>query len=248
MKREKGVTNEIANEQKYIASMHADRELKALIDNLYLSIVKYRYSYNFNWLGHPIIQFPQDIVAMQELIWKVKPDLIIETGIAHGGSLILSASMLELIGQDGHVVGIDVDIREHNRIKIEKNPMNKRITMLQGSSTDKNIIKQVNEFAKGKKCVFVILDSNHTHEHVLMELNLYSPLVTKGSYLVVYDTLVEDLSDDLFSNSPWGKNNNPKTAVWEFLKRNNRFVIDTDFEEKLLITSAPDGYLKCVKN
>lgn len=206
-----------------------------------------KYSYNFSWLGRPIIQYPQDIMAMQELIWQVKPDLIIETGIAHGGSLIFYASMLELLGGDGELIGIDLDIREHNRIEIEKHPMYKRIEMLEGSSTDPEIIDSVKELAKGKKSVMVVLDSNHTHEHVLEELRLYSPFVTVGSYCVVFDTIVEDLPDDFFSDRPWGKGNNPKTAVHEFLKENDSFEIDDNVENKLLITVAPDGYLKRIK-
>lgn len=238
----------IVNEQNIISNMQADKELKEQRDKLYLALVKYRYSYNFNWLGRPIIQFPQDIVAMQEIIWEVKPDLIIETGIAHGGSLIFYASMLELIGGDGQVVGVDIDIREHNRAEIEKHPMYKRITMLQGSSIDEGIKKKVYDFAREKKRVLVVLDSNHTHDHVLREIQLYSPLVTKGSYLIVFDTAIEDLPEGAFSDRPWDKGNNPKTAVWEFLKTNDRFIIDKEIENKLLITVAPDGYLRCVKD
>lgn len=207
-----------------------------------------KYSYNFSWFGRPIIQYPQDMIAMQEIIWQVKADLIIETGIAHGGSLIFSASLLELLGGDGQVLGIDIDIREHNRVEIEKHPMYKRITMIQGSSIDENIAKQVYDFAKDKKRILVLLDSMHTHDHVLKELQLYSPLVTKGSYLVVFDTIIEDMPDDFFPDRPWGRGNNPKTAVWEFLKNNDRFVVDKEIEHKLLITVAPDGYLKCIKD
>lgn len=206
-----------------------------------------KYSYNFSWMGRPIIQYPQDILAMQEIIWKVNPDLIIETGIAHGGSLIFYASMLELLGGEGQVLGIDIDIREHNRGEIEKHPMFKRIKMIQGSSVDTGIVKKASDFAKGKKCVLVVLDSNHTHDHVLKELENYSPLVTKGSYLVVFDTIVEDLPRKFYPDRPWDKGNNPKTAVFEFLKHNDRFVIDKDIEQKLLITVAPSGYLQCVK-
>ena len=208
----------------------------------------YKYSYNFSWLGRPIIQYPQDIIAMQEIIWQVKPQLIIETGIARGGSLIFYASMLELLNNNGVVLGIDIDIRSHNRIEIEKHPMSKRIKMLQGSSIDKNIADQVHQFSKNRSPILVILDSMHTHEHVLEELKLYSPLVTKNSYLVVLDTVVEDMPDELFRDRPWGKGNNPKTAVWDFLKSNDRFKIDNELESKLLITVAPDGYLRCVKD
>ena len=207
-----------------------------------------KYSYNFTWLGRPIIQFPQDIIAMQEIIWQVKPDLIIETGIAHGGSLIFYASMLELLGNNGQVLGIDIDIREHNRVEIEKHPMYKRITMIEGSSIDENVVQNVRDFAKDKKKVLVALDSMHTHDHVLKELELYSPLVTKGSYIVVFDTIIEDMPKDFFPDRPWSKGNNPKTAVWEFMKNKDRFEIDKKIENKLLITVAPDGYLKCTKN
>ena len=205
------------------------------------------YSYNFSWMGRPIIQFPQDMIAMQEIIWQVKPDLIIETGIAHGGSLVFSASMLELLGNDGQVLGIDIDIREHNRKEIEKHPMSKRISMIEGSSIDEEIVRKVYKYAQDKKKILVCLDSMHTHDHVLKELELYSPLVTKRSYLVVFDTIIEDISDDLSSDRPWGKGNNPKTAVWEYLKTHDEFEIDKQIENKLLITVAPDGYLKRVR-
>jgi cephalosporin hydroxylase len=185
---------------------------------------------------------------MQEIIWQVKPDLIIETGIAHGGSLVFYASMLELIGDHGQVLGIDIDIRENSRLELERHPMFKRIAMIQGSSVDGEVVKQAYEFAKWKKSVLVVLDSNHTHEHVLKELKLYSPLVTEGSYLVVFDTIIEDMPEDFFPDRPWGKGNNPKTAVWEFLRANDRFIIDKEIESKLLITVAPEGYLRCIKD
>jgi cephalosporin hydroxylase len=208
--------------------------------------IKTKYSYNFSWLGRPIIQYPQDIIAMQEIIWEIKPDLIIETGIAHGGSLVLYASVLELIGK-GEVLGIDIDIRAHNKEAIEKHPMSKRIKMIQGSSISEEVLERVIKESKGKNTIMVLLDSNHTHEHVLQELELYGPLVTKGSYLVVFDTIVEDLPDETNGERPWGKGNNPKTAVWEFLAGHDEFKIDESIHHKLLITVAPDGYLKRVK-
>lgn len=211
-------------------------------------VSKHRYSYHFEWLGRPIIQFPQDIIAMQEIIWRVRPELIIETGIAHGGSLIFYASMLELIGENGRVLGIDVDIREHNRIEIEKHPLFKRIDMIQGSSIDKAVIENVFKQAHGKHPILVVLDSLHTHAHVREELEVYSRLVGKDSYLVVLDTIIEDLPEDFFSDRPWGKGNNPRTAVWDFLKTTDRFLVDKDIQNKLLITVAPDGYLKCIKD
>ena len=207
-----------------------------------------KYSYHFTWLGRPIIQFPQDIIAMQEIIWSVKPDLIIETGIAHGGSLIFYASMLELIGGDRHVIGIDMDIRAQNREAIEKHPLHRRITMIQACSTDEAVAREIHGLASGKKCVLVALDSNHEHNHVSKELELYSPLVTMGSYLVVFDTVIEDMPDSFSAHRPWGPGNNPKTAVRQFLETNTRFVVDRDIESKLAISVAPGGYLKCVRD
>jgi cephalosporin hydroxylase len=236
---------EVANN---IQNLHDDPDVQALSRIWLREIAPYKYAYNFTWMGRPIIQFPQDMLAMQEIIWNLKPDLIIETGIAHGGSLIFHASMLELVGEDADVLGIDIDIREHNRIEIEKHPMFKRITLIEGSSVDDETTQKVFDFAKNKQRIVVILDSNHTHEHVLKELEIYSQLVTKNSYLIVFDTLVEDMPDSLSGDRPWGKGNNPKTAVWEFLKNNDRFEIDKKIESKLLITVAPDGYLKCIKD
>lgn len=209
------------------------------------------YVYNFSWLGRPIIQNPIDIVAMQEIIWDVKPDLIIETGIAHGGSLIFSASMLELnaIGggpADAEVLGIDIEIRQHNRQAIEAHPMFRRITMIEGSSIAPDVIEQVRAKACAKKRILVCMDSNHTHEHVLAELNAYAPLVTVGSYCVVFDTFVEDVPADVFINRPWHPGNSPKTAVWEYLETHPEFEVDKRIEQKLLITVAPDGYLRRV--
>ncbi len=206
-----------------------------------------QYSYNFSWMGRPIIQYPQDMIAMQEIIWEVKPDLIIETGIAHGGSLIYYASILELLG-NGEVLGIDIDIREHNKREIEKHPMFRRINMIQGSSIDAAIVDEVRKQAEGKKKIMVCLDSNHTHDHVLSELEMYAGFVSLNSYLVVFDTIVEHLPEGYFSQSrPWGIANNPKTAVESFLKTNSNFVVDESIDNKLLISVAPGGYLKRVK-
>jgi len=232
---------------QFIKMMNNDKSLSNTTRDWFDNAFKYEYSYHFSWLGRPIIQFPQDIVAIQELIWKVKPDLIIESGIARGGSLILSASILELIGK-GKVIGIDIDIRKHNRIEIEKHKLFKRIIMIEGSSLSKRVVNEVYSLAKDADKIMVLLDSKHTHDHVLQELNLYSPLIKKGSYLIVFDTMVEDMPKGFFANRPWDKGNNPKTAVWEFLKKNKRFKIDKNFEKKLLITSCPDGFLKCIKN
>jgi cephalosporin hydroxylase len=221
-----------------------------------------KYSYNFSCLGRPIIQYPQAMVAMQEIIWEVKPDLIIETGIAHGGSLILSASMLALLDyceavetgqplnpQASHrrVIGLDIDIRAHNRAAIEAHPLAHKIDMIQGSSIDPDMIAEVQRRASQYQRILVCLDSMHTHDHVLAELQAYAPLVSIGSYCVVFDTIIEDMPHDAFPDRPWGPGNNPKTAVWEYLKTHPEFEIDQNIQHKLLITVAPDGYLRRVK-
>lgn len=230
-----------------IDGLQADKDVQALSRIWLREITRHKYAYNFRWMGRPIIQFPQDMIAMQELIWDIKPDLIIETGIAHGGSVLYYASLLELIGGDGYVLGVDVDIRMHNREEIERHSMSKRLKMIQGSSIDPATVRQVAEHVQGKHRVLLILDSNHTHEHVLAEMHAYSSFVTKDSYMVVFDTLLEDMPDDLLGDRPWGKGNNPKTAVHEFLRESDRFEIDERTVSKLLITVAPDGYLRCVR-
>ncbi len=227
-----------------ILSNANDKKFKDLSDQWTIRSMELKYAYNFSWLGRPIIQHPQDMIAMQELFWKVQPDLLIETGIAHGGSLIYYASLMELLGGNGHVLGIDIDIRKHNRAEIEKHPMFKRITMFEGSSITVEMVERVKKFAGNYRTIMVTLDSNHTHDHVLSELRLYAPFVTPGSYCVVFDTVVEDMPAGSYSDRPWDKGNNPKTAVWDFLKTNNDFEIDHEIENKLLITVAPDGYLK----
>ena len=228
-----------------IAGLAGDKDVQALSRIWIREIARHRYAYNFTWLGRPVIQFPQDMMAIQELIWSIKPDVVIETGVAHGGSILFSASMLELVGGEGYVIGIDIDIRKHNRTEIEAHPLSRRVKLIEGSSVDDAVVSQVREMVGEGKTVLVILDSNHTHEHVLRELELFSPFVREGSYLVVYDTLIEDMPVDLVGDRPWGPGNNPKTAVWEFLEANKRFKIDKDLEAKLSITVAPDGYLVC---
>ena len=211
-----------------------------------------KYSYNFSWLGRPIIQYPQDIVAMQEIIWRTRPDLIIETGIAHGGSLVFSASMLELNALCGgpaaaRVLGIDIDIRAHNRAAIETHPLARRIQMIQGSSVAAETIAAVRKLASASSNVLVCLDSNHTHEHVLAELEAYAPLTSVGNYCVVFDTVVEDLPGQMWTDRPWGPGNNTKTAVWKYLTSHPEFQIDHQMNHKLLVSVAPDGYLKRVR-
>lgn len=230
-----------------IRALAGDPRLKELATAWLRETARYQYSYNFSWLGRPIIQFPQDILAMQEIIWRVRPDLIIETGIAHGGSLIFYASLLELLGH-GHVLGIDVEIRARNRMEIERHPLFKRIAMLEGSSVDARVAEQAHQLARDQKNVLVALDSNHSHQHVLQELQLYSPLVRAGSYLVVFDTSIEDMPKGFFSGRPWDCGSNPRTAAQQFLAGSDRFVVDEEIEGKLLISANRGGYLKCVKD
>jgi cephalosporin hydroxylase len=230
-----------------IRGLAADRDVQALSRVWVREVTRYRYSYNFTWMGRPIIQTPQDMVALQEVVWRTRPDVIVETGIAHGGSLIYHASLMELLGGNGRVIGVDVEIRPHNRVEIENHSMARRITLIEGSSVDTTVLQRVINSIASEQRVMVILDSNHTLEHVQRELEMYSPMVTKGCYLVVFDTLLEDMPADLQGSRPWGPGNGPKTAVHRFLKSNDRFEIDHDIEHKLLITVAPDGWLRCVK-
>ena len=253
------VANFLTERQSNVKKLGESQSLATISKQFIADGVAFKYTYNFSWQGRPIIQYPQDMAAMQELIWEIKPDLIIETGIAHGGSLVFSASMLALLDMcdaiesgksinpkvsNRKVLGIDIDIRAHNRAAIEAHPMASRIQMIQGSSITADTIAQVHAVAAKYSRILVCLDSNHTHEHVLAELNAYAPLTSVDSYCVVFDTVVEDLPKEMFSDRPWGPGNNPKTAVWEYLKTHPEFQIDKSIQDKLLITVAPDGYLK----
>ena len=232
-----------------------DKTITLPASQFFARSIQHKYSYNFTWLNRPIIQYPQDIVAFQELVYAVKPDLIIETGIAHGGSLVLSASLLCLLdvmeGLDPRqsprkVVGVDIDIRPHNRKALDEHPLRFKMELIEGSSIDPEIIQQVRSHVDGVDRVLVSLDSNHTHEHVLAELNAYADLVSVGSYCIVFDTAIEDLPAGSFPDRPWDVGNNPKTAVHEWLKNHLGFMIDKDIDNKLLISVAPDGYLRRV--
>jgi len=230
-----------------IAKMSRDEELRAKSLDWMLHADRYKYSYNFRWLGRPIIKHPGDVLVMQEIIWDVKPDLIVETGVAHGGSAVFSASMLELLGGDGRVVAVDIDIRKHNRAAIEAHPLSRRITLIEGSSTDPGVIEQVRREAREAKRVMVFLDSLHTHDHVLAELELYGPLVTVGSYLVLPDTFIEYFPKGYYSDRPWDVGNNPMTAMRAYLAAHPEFEVDHARGDKVLITEAFDGYLRRVR-
>jgi cephalosporin hydroxylase len=206
------------------------------------------YGYQFDWCGLPIIQVPQDIVAVQELIWSVRPAAIIETGVARGGSLALSASLLELLGGDRIIIGVDIEIRPANRAAIESHPLAGRIRLVEGSSVDPATVERVRDELSERVPVMVLLDSNHTHDHVLAELRYYSPFVKAGSYITVFDTIIEDLPADYFPGRPWGPGNSPKSAVRAFLQENDRFEIDSERDRKLVLSAAPDGFLRCIKD
>tara|TARA_B110000977_G_scaffold46685_1_gene63477 strand:- start:1819 stop:2589 length:771 start_codon:yes stop_codon:yes gene_type:complete len=255
------MTNFIKEVENRISGYRGETKMVNAAADFLQASTQPKYCYNFSWQGRPIIQYPQDIVAMQELIWEVKPDLIIETGIAHGGSLIFSASILAMLEINDaleagttldpmkparKVLGIDIDIRDHNRAAIEGHPMFSRIKMIQGSSIDADIVAQVKDIASGHKRVLVCLDSNHTHDHVRAELESYAPMTSVDSYCVVFDTLIEDMPEGEYLDRPWGPNNNPKTAVWDYLKTHPEFEIDKTIPNKLLITVAHDGFLKRV--
>lgn len=253
------IPEQFSEERKQqIQQMSGDPAFSQLSSQWLKESMERRYVYHFDWLGRPIIQYPQDMVAIQELVWQVRPDLIIETGIAHGGSLILSASLLALLdlcdasemGQSLNprqssrkVIGIDIDIREHNRQAIEAHPLASYIQMIQGSSVSSDTVSAVHSAAKGYKKVLVLLDSMHTHQHVLAELNAYAPLVSVGSYCVVFDTFVQDMPEGFFSDRPWDVGDNPKTAVHQWLLTHPDFVIDPSWPNKLVVTVAPDGFL-----
>ncbi|KAB7610070.1 cephalosporin hydroxylase [Amylibacter sp. SFDW26] len=256
------MTDFVKEVEDRVASYVNEKEMRKAASDFMRASTQPKYCYNFSWQTRPIIQYPQDMVAVQEIIWDVKPDLIVEMGIAHGGSLIYNASILAMLDmceaiEDGRtidpaqskrrILGVDIDIREHNRIEIEKHPMSSRIDMIQGSSIAPEIIQQVKDYAADYERILVCLDSNHTHSHVLAELEAYAPLTSVGSYCVVFDSIVEDLPEDMYPDRPWGPGDNPKTALWDYVERHPEFEIDKQMFEKLLISVCPDGFLKRVK-
>jgi cephalosporin hydroxylase len=231
-----------------ISKMYSDKKFFLLSIKWIKESIKYKYNYNFTWMGRPIIKYPNDMVVIQEIFWKVKPDLVIETGIAHGGSIIFSASLLKMMGiKKFKVIGIDIDIRKHNLKEILKHPMKKHLKLIEGSSVDKKIFNKIKSYAKNYKKILVILDSNHIHNHVLEELNIYSNLVSKNSYIILPDTYIEYLPNGTFPNRPWGKGNNPLSALKVFLKNNQKFKIDKFYSKKAMISEAFNGFIKKIK-
>jgi cephalosporin hydroxylase len=232
------------SKREWALEMALNKELEAAAVDLVIRADAYNWSYQWTWLGLPVIQMPPDVLAVQEIIWSTRPQLVIETGVARGGSLVLSATVLEILGE-GRALGIDIDLRSHNRLALEKHPLSKRIDLIEGSSTDPAVIDDVVRRCRELSRIMVILDSNHSHEHVLKELSAYAPLVTVGQYLVVADTIVEHMPEQVHRPREWGPGNNPATALAEFLRFNSRFEADTIMDAKLLITSTPGGYLRC---
>lgn len=234
--------------QADIKEMASDQSLRDKTLDWMLHANKYKYSYNFTWMGRPIIKFPSDMIIQQELMWNLRPDVVIETGIAHGGSVIFTAAMMEMMGINGEVIGIDIDIRKHNRDAIEAHPMAKRITMYEGNSVEAEMIEKVRRHTVGKRCVMVILDSLHSHEHVYKELLAYAPMATVGSYCIVLDTFIEFFPKGYYSSTrPWDVGDNPYTAMQQYLSESELFQIDRNLTHKGMITEAIDGYLKRVR-
>lgn len=227
-------------------SQMKDVELQKMALDFVVASDRHGYAYQWTWLGLPMIQLPADIVATQEIIWKTQPDVIIETGVAWGGSMLMYASLMQLYGK-GKVIGIDLNLYDHVADQIMSYPFSNRIQLLKGSSTDEGIISKVRSMIPTGAKVMVILDSNHTHEHVLDELRVYAPMITKDQYLIVSDTVVEDIPPQSHRPRPWGPGNNPKTALIQYLKEVDRFEVDAYVNDKLLTTFCPMGYVKCIK-
>lgn len=235
-----------AEQIEHTRAIAGDAELQRLSLEATTVSDRHHYSYVWRWLGLPIIQMPTDVVATQEVIWETRPQVIVETGIARGGSVLLSASILQLLGE-GQVVAVDIDIRAHNRAAIESHPLAHRVQLVEGSSLDPAVVADVRARIGDADRVMVVLDSNHTHEHVLEELRLYGEMVTPGQFLVVADTIIEDLPLQEHRPRPWGPGDNPKTALDAFLAETDRFEVDPAMNGKLLMTSSPGGYLRCVR-
>jgi cephalosporin hydroxylase len=249
----------LEDRKRNIAAIRESDHLSELSNEWIREVSAFKYIFNFDWLGRPIIQIGSDMVAVQEAIWRTRPDLIIETGIAHGGSLVYHASLLAMLdlcdaAVNGEVVdprrpkrrvlGIDIDIRSHNREAIEAHPLRGYLEMFEGSSIDPAMVARVADFAKGFGRVMVVLDSNHTESHVLAELEAYAPLVSPGGYCIVFDTAIENMPEDFYNDRPWGRGDNPMTAVWKYLESNPEFAIDGELDGKILIGNAPNGFLR----
>ena len=241
--------------REYLENVQDSKELHDMATNFHSITAPLKYAYNFDWFGRPIIQLPQDIVMMQDIIWKLKPELIIETGVARGGSLILYSSLLHLIdiankkmkiesAVESEVWGIDIKVHDENKEAIAAHPFSDKIKIFEKSSTDLDLVDDIKEKSRHFESILVILDSDHTASHVSKELELYAPLVTVGSYCVVFDSTIEDMPADQFLDRDWGPGNSPRTAANEFVSKNPNYQVDKDIDKKLLITAAAGGFVK----
>ena len=233
---------------KCAEDMSADLELRQEALDVLVEADHYNWVHQTNWFGEPILQLPQDMFALQEIIFNTRPRFIIELGVAWGGSLLFYSTLMQVLGGD-FVIGVDTYIPEDLRERLASfGSISDRIVLINGSSVEEATIDRVKSIIGDSREVMVSLDSNHTHDHVLRELQLYSPFVGKGYYLICGDTIIEDIPEQEHRPRPWGPGNNPRTALDQFLKENDRFEVDRRLENTLLFTCNPGGYLKCCKD
>ena len=230
------------------AKMNRDASLSGEAKKVLSDADHYHWVHQTSWMGEPILNLPQDMFAMQEIIYRTRPDFIVESGVAWGGSLLFYSTLMEILGGK-LIIGIDVFIPDDLKERIGSHEkLSKRIRWINDSSTSEETLSKVKEIVGDSRKVLVFLDSDHTHEHVLTELNLYAPLIGKGQYIICGDTIVEDVPEQKHRPRAWGPGNNPKTALMSFLDQNDRFEVDQNLENKLLFTCNPGGYLKCIKD
>jgi len=228
--------------------MHNDRDLRRQALDVLVRADHYRWIHQTNWLGEPTLNLPQDMFALQEIIFNTRPKFILELGVAWGGSLLFYATLMEALG-GGRIIGVDIYLPDDLKARLGSHGrLSERLTLIDGSSIEAETLARVKSIVGNCREVMVVLDSYHTHEHVLKELRLYSPLVGKGHYLVCGDTVVEDIPEQAHRSRPWGPGNNPKTALRQFLQENDRFVVDDYVDMKLLLSCSPGGYLKALQD
>ena len=226
------------------ASLGADDTLRQQGIDLQLAADDHHYTYSWEWLGVPIIRLPDDIVVLQELIWAYRPQRIVETGVARGGSMLLDSSLMTLSGIEPAVLGIDISIFAHTHEALAEHPMSRGVTLLETSSVSDEAVSAARDFLGNAERALLVLDSNHTHEHVLAELRVLAPLLPVGSFILVADTIVEELPQGHYVNRPWDRGNSPLTAANQFLGENPGFVRDTEWSRRALLTEFRDGILR----
>jgi len=231
-----------------VLSMSRDRKLLKQARNVLIEADHYYWIHQANWFGEPTLKLPQDMLALQEIIFQTRPKFIIELGVAWGGSLLFYATLMKVLGGQ-RVIGVDIYMPDDLRQRLaDVTEVSDKILLIEGSSIERDTLDRIHEEVNHCLETMVILDSNHTHDHVISELRLYNSLVGKGSYMVCEDTIIESIPEQKHRPRPWGPGNNPKTAVLEFLRENDRFVIDESIDRKLLLTCMPGGFLKCIKD